>query len=270
MFHESFEESSEDHGICNVRDLEFIKAEDVGLPGEISRDGGDWVAAIAATDAGTASPADEAHGKFGGMHTFVHIDHEGVKVNATFAGDGGGKGVEEEVHEHGLSGANVAVEIETLGCIWWCGIWFGWGTGEEAGKEGGGDEECGRGDGWWSVSEEMCVKGLQLLDDATLVCVCMERARSDERVISLQGRVRRGETSSSSSSSSGGGEDGLNGGLSRDANMDGLRATSEPSRCGVLKRLQNGPCARRRPHPPPLLAVVVDVVVRVVVPNWHS
>lgn len=79
-----------------------------------------------------------------------------------------------------------------------------------------------------------------MLDDATLVGICTECARSDERVVPLQGRVRCRETSG------GGGEDelghGRNGGLSRDANMDGLHA-------GVLECPENSPCARRRPHP---------------------
>lgn len=160
MFHEPLEESPEDHGICNVRDLELIEAENIGLSGEMLRDGGDWVTSIAAADAGATSPADEAHGKFGGMYTLVYVNHEGVKVNATFAGDGGGKGIEEEVHEHGLAGTDVTVEIESLECIWWCGFWFWWFTGEEAGEESGGGEGCGRGNGWRRVGEELCVEGL--------------------------------------------------------------------------------------------------------------
>lgn len=124
MFQESLKESPEDHGICNVRNLELIKTEDIGLPGEISCDGCDWVSAVSTADACAASPADEAHGEFGGMDTFVYVDHEGVKVDATFPGHRRRKGVEEEVHEHGLAGTDVAVEVETLGCIWRCRFWF--------------------------------------------------------------------------------------------------------------------------------------------------
>lgn len=188
MPRESLKESPEDHGVCNVRDLEFVKTEDICFPGKISGDGNDRVAA-AATDACAASPANEAHGKFGGMHTFVHVDHEGVKVYATFAGDGRGKGVEEEVHEHGLSGADIAVEVEALWCVWWCGLWFGLFAGEEAREERrGGGEGRGRGHGR-GVGEELRMKGLEMLDDAALVGIWAERARGDERVVLLQGRA---------------------------------------------------------------------------------
>lgn len=228
MFQESLEEPSEDHGVCNIRDLELIKTEDIGLPGEISRDGCDWVAAVAAADTCAASPADEAHGEFGRMDTFVYVDHEGVEVDATFAGDGRGKGVEEEVHEHGLTGADVAIEVEALGCIRWCGFWFWWFAGEEAGEERGrGQEGCGRGNGWGGVGEELRVEGLEVLDDAVLVVIGTECARGDERVVPLQGRTRCGEASNGGSREDGLGH-GRSGGLFRDADVDGLR---EVSRC---------------------------------------
>ena len=184
---ECLEESPEDHGICNVRDLEFVKTEDVGLPGEISRDGCDWVTAVPTADTCATSAADKAHGEFGGMDTFVHVDHERVKVDATFAGDGRGEGVEEEVHEHGLAGADVAVEVEALGCIRRWGFWF---AGEEAGEERGG--EGGRGRGRGGVGEELGVKGLEQLCDAALVGVGTEGARGDEGVVLLQGRAGGG------------------------------------------------------------------------------
>ena len=56
-----------------------------------------------------------------GMDSFVHIDHEGVEVYAALAGDVRGKRVVEEVHEHGLAGADISVEVETLWQpFWWC------------------------------------------------------------------------------------------------------------------------------------------------------
>ena len=105
----TLEKSPEDHGICNVRDLKLVEAEDVGLAGEISCDRGDWVTTVPAADACAASTTNEAHGKFGGMHTFVYVDHESVKVYAAFAGDGRGKSVEEEIHEHSLAGTDITV-----------------------------------------------------------------------------------------------------------------------------------------------------------------
>ena len=239
MFYEPLEESPEDHGICNVRDLEFIKAENVGVSGKITRDGDGWVTAIAAADAGAASPTDETHGEFGSMDAFMYVDHEGVKVDATLASDGRGKGVEEEVHEHGLAGANVTVEIESFGCMWWCRFWFWWGTGEEAGEERGCGEGCRGGNGRGCVSEELCVEGLEMLNDATLVWVCTERARRDERVVALQGQVRCRRTSGGGG---GGRGRGRNGGLCRDANTDELCVVS---RC-VLECAEDSPRPHRR------------------------
>ena len=157
MSGETFEESPEDHGICNVRDLELVKTKDIGLVGEITRDGGDWVTAVPATDGCAAAAANETHGELGSMDTFVYVNHEGVKVDATFAGDGGGKGVEEEVHEHGLAGTDITVKVEALWCVWWDGIWLWRFAREEAGKEGGGGWGGGR-SGWGRVSEELRVE----------------------------------------------------------------------------------------------------------------
>ena len=50
-----------------------------------------------------------------GVDTLVHVDHEGVEVHATLVRYLWGEGVEEEVHEHRLAGAYVAVQVEAFG-----------------------------------------------------------------------------------------------------------------------------------------------------------
>lgn len=135
------------------------------------------------------------------MDAFVYIDHKGVKVDATFAHDGRGKGVEEEVHEHGLAGTDISVKVEALGRIRWSRIWFWWSAGEEAGEERGGGSREGR-NGWRRVGEELFVEGVEMLDDATLVGIRTEHARGDERVVLLQRRTSCGGTSSGGEGSS--------------------------------------------------------------------
>lgn len=80
--------------------LELVKTQDTRLVRQIPRHGANRVAALV------------AHRGLGGVEALVHVDHERVEVHAALAGDGGREGVVEEVHEHGLAGADVAVEVQ--------------------------------------------------------------------------------------------------------------------------------------------------------------
>jgi hypothetical protein len=50
-----------------------------------------------------------------GVYRLVDVNHEGMKVNASLAADLGREGIVKEVHEHGLSGSDIAVQVEALG-----------------------------------------------------------------------------------------------------------------------------------------------------------
>jgi hypothetical protein len=51
------------------------------------------------------------HAYFGGMHSFMDIDHECVEMNPAFTRYGRREGVVEQVHEHGLPSPNVSIQI---------------------------------------------------------------------------------------------------------------------------------------------------------------
>lgn len=74
MVQQAIQESAEDHGVSDVRHLELVEAQDVCFPREIPYDRRDGVTAT-------------VHGGLGGMDTLVDVDHEGVKVDATFVND---------------------------------------------------------------------------------------------------------------------------------------------------------------------------------------
>jgi hypothetical protein len=46
------------------------------------------------------------------MNTFVHVGHEFVKMNASFAHDR--TGLKEQIHQHGLAAADFAVNVQTF------------------------------------------------------------------------------------------------------------------------------------------------------------
>lgn len=80
--------------------LKFVETQHAGLLRELSRHGEDGVAAFV------------PHAALRGMQALVHVDHERVEVDASFAGDVWRERAVEEVHEHRLACADVAVEVE--------------------------------------------------------------------------------------------------------------------------------------------------------------
>ena len=85
--------------------LELVKAEHAALRGEAPRDLGQGVALVLALRGVLGSD---------GVLALEHVDHEGVEVDSTLARDMWWQGVVEQVHEHGLAGSYIAVQIEPL------------------------------------------------------------------------------------------------------------------------------------------------------------
>lgn len=79
--------------------LELIEAQNTGLLREIS------------SHLGYRITSAMTHGNFGGMHSFVDIDHKCVEMNSAFTRYGRGEGVVEQIHEHGLSSSDVSIQV---------------------------------------------------------------------------------------------------------------------------------------------------------------
>ena len=107
----------------------------------------------------------------------MDVLHKVVEVDAGFGGDMGWQGVVEEVHQHGLARANVAVHVEAFGNV-----------GRDvlydflflAGAEHGGEEGFGSwlevGDVWvddlgWVVVLEHVVEIVEVFDNTSLMLV---------------------------------------------------------------------------------------------------
>ena len=55
------------------------------------------------------------------MDALVHVNHERVEVYATLLGNVGWECVVKQVHEHGLAGADISVEVEAFRQPFWWG-----------------------------------------------------------------------------------------------------------------------------------------------------
>ncbi|RUS23253.1 hypothetical protein BC937DRAFT_89723 [Endogone sp. FLAS-F59071] len=94
---EGGKETTEDHGIGDVGNLEFIKAKNVSIASEICGNGRNRVVVVRGS-------------RLEAMDARVYIQHEGVEVDAALACDG--ETVIEEVHNHRLARADVTVDVE--------------------------------------------------------------------------------------------------------------------------------------------------------------
>ena len=97
------EQAAEDHRVGDIGDVKFVKAQQPGFLGERGRGLRDRVAV----------------GKLAGfdllaidVHALVHVGHEFMEVDAALALHRA-RG-EEQIHQHGLAAADVAVNVETL------------------------------------------------------------------------------------------------------------------------------------------------------------
>lgn len=101
VVHKTLDKTTENHSVCNVSTLEFVKAEDLGFGcdfGGNERDGVDIVAME----------------KLDLVKFAMTILHEVVKVNAFLFLDVGREGVVEEIHHHCLSAADVSIHVHSF------------------------------------------------------------------------------------------------------------------------------------------------------------
>ena len=98
------EQPAEDHGVGDVGDVEFVEAQHLGLVSQRLRHRGDGVGALALTLLLRLPLAEDA---------LVHVAHEFVEMRPALAL--GRQRIKEEVHEHGLAAADLAIDIHALG-----------------------------------------------------------------------------------------------------------------------------------------------------------
>src|SRR6185437_6166094 len=97
------EQPSENHGVGDVGDMEFIEAQKPGFFRDRGRRALDRIvlAGLAVLD---ILPVD--------MNALVHVGHEFVEMHAAFANDC--TGFKKEIHQHRLAAANLSVDVEAL------------------------------------------------------------------------------------------------------------------------------------------------------------
>ena len=97
---QTLEQPAEDHGVGNIGDVEFVEAEQPGLLRD-GRGGKRDRILVAAFARFRLLPER--------VDAFVHVGHEFVEMNATLAHDR--RCIEEQVHQHGLAAADVAIDV---------------------------------------------------------------------------------------------------------------------------------------------------------------
>ena len=97
------EQPPEDHGVGNVGDVKFVEAEQPGLLRQLR--GGE-------PDRILAGMLAELHILPAGVNALVHVEHEFVKMRAALARHRAR--LEEQIHQHRLAAANVAVDVEAF------------------------------------------------------------------------------------------------------------------------------------------------------------
>src|SRR5262245_5840723 len=102
-FEQSREETAEDHCVSDVGNMEFVEAKQPALFCYRGRGALDWIELIALT---VLELLPE------GMNTFVHVGHEFVEMNASFADDRAA--LEEQIHQHGLAAADLPVDVKAF------------------------------------------------------------------------------------------------------------------------------------------------------------
>ena len=96
------EQPPEDHRIGDVGDVEFVEADQPGFLGQRVGDVADRI--------GIRDPAG-LHLLAHGVEPLVHVGHELVEMRAAFASYRARR--EEQIHQHGLAAADVAMNVET-------------------------------------------------------------------------------------------------------------------------------------------------------------
>ena len=104
-FEQPREQPAEDHRVGDVGDVEFVEAEQPAFLGDLvrGRAGSDRRRSI--------SPSLILLPEH--PHALVHVGHELVEMRAALAHHR--RRLEEQVHQHGLAAADVAVDVQALG-----------------------------------------------------------------------------------------------------------------------------------------------------------
>ena len=96
MCEQVFQQPPQNHGIGNVADVKFVKAQDARFFGNIGGNGFKRVLLAAFV-----------------AHAAVDFRHEGVKMDAAFAAVG--QAAEERVHQETFAAPHAAVKIQAFG-----------------------------------------------------------------------------------------------------------------------------------------------------------
>ena len=100
--HEGLEETTQNHGIGHVGALELVEAQYIGLLGDFSGHEGHGVDVAAILHLHL-------------VQALVNILHEVVEVDACLGPHRRWERVVEEIHQHRLAAAHIAVQVQALG-----------------------------------------------------------------------------------------------------------------------------------------------------------
>ena len=97
------EQPAEDHGIGDVGDMEFIEAEQPGFVEQLLGNKADRIFAVVLAELHLLAQCENA---------LVHVEQEFVEMRAALAQHR--TCLEEQIHQHRLAAADVAVDVESL------------------------------------------------------------------------------------------------------------------------------------------------------------
>ena len=97
------EQPAEDHGIGNIGDMEFVEAKQPRLVEQLLGDKPNRIFAVVLAELHLLAQRENA---------LVHVEHEFVKMSAALARHRAC--FEEQIHQHRLAAADVAVDVEAL------------------------------------------------------------------------------------------------------------------------------------------------------------
>ena len=121
--HEALEHAAQDHRVCNVSHLELVKAQHLRLARNLADDRLDRVnlgpvvrgteACIAAHRRTPDDPRRTVVLALVPVRHFMHVNHELVEVHAALALHARRQRAVEQVHQHALARADLAVQVQT-------------------------------------------------------------------------------------------------------------------------------------------------------------
>ena len=97
------EQAAQDHGIGDIAHFEFIETEQPGSLGDIAGDGRQGIIAV--------SVFGRCLAEF--IYAAVHFAHELVEMYPPLAFNG--RAVKEQIHQHRLAPADIAIDVQPLG-----------------------------------------------------------------------------------------------------------------------------------------------------------